>query len=328
MAKDNNYNADYNKGGYRNTQRIAAYNIKNDCTLDDFFDRQMSGKSKAARKRLLSHGCIRVGDRVLRRLDDIILAGSTLTIEQKPEPQFIMPAGLQIVYEDDWLIVVNKASGLLTIATETEKEHTAYAYLSAYLKFYNRSSKIFIVHRIDRFTSGLLIFAKSEMIQHALRDNWDDVVLSRRYVAIVEGHLERAQGTITTWINENPKNYQMYVCRPGMGKKAVTHYKLLDQRTDMSLIELNLETGRKNQIRVHMGYIGHKIVGDRRYGSLYDPIGRLCLHAMQIEFIHPMTGHVLNFETRIPPEFLSLFKKGKEENKQESKEESQQQEGA
>lgn len=296
-----------NNNNYRETQKPTTYSVKSDCTVQEFFERQMQGKSKTSQRQLLSKGAVRIGDRVLRHLDDLILAGSTVTIAPKPEPQFVMPQGLRIVYEDDWIIVVHKDSGLLTIATETEKEHTAFAYLSAYLKFYKRTDKIFIVHRIDRMTSGLLIFAKNENVQRILRSNWDQMVLSRQYVAVVEGRMEYTEGTVSTWLDEDPATTRVYVSRPGVGKRAVTHYRLIDEVPGLSLLELELETGRKNQIRVHMRHIGHTLAGDKKYGSKIDPIGRLCLHARQIEFEHPMTGRILNFETPIPGEFLKLF---------------------
>lgn len=296
-----------NNNNYRETQKPTTYSVKSDCTVQEFFERQMQGKSKTSQRQLLSKGAVRIGDRVLRHLDDLILAGSTVTITPKPEPQFVMPQGLRIVYEDDWIIVVHKDSGLLTIATETEKEHTAFAYLSAYLKFYRRTDKIFIVHRIDRMTSGLLIFAKNENVQRILRSNWDEMVLSRQYVAVVEGRMEYTEGTVSTWLDEDPVSTRVYVSRPGVGKRAVTHYRLIDEVPGLSLLELELETGRKNQIRVHMKHIGHTLAGDKKYGSKIDPIGRLCLHARQIEFEHPMTGRTLNFETPIPSEFLKLF---------------------
>lgn len=292
---------------YRETARPTNYSVKSDCTVQEFFERQMKGKSRTAQRQLLSKGAVRIGRRQLKKLDDVILAGSVITIEPKPEPQFIMPPGLNIVYEDDWILVVNKDAGLLTIATENEKERTAFSYLSAYLKFYDRNAKVFIVHRIDRWTSGLLIFAKDERAQSILRTNWDEMVLSRQYVAVVEGRMERTEGTITTWMDEDPKTTRMFVCRPGTGKRAVTHYRLIDEVPGLSLIELELETGRKNQIRVHMRHIGHAVAGDQKYGAHIDPIGRLCLHARQIEFEHPMTGQIMNFETPIPPEFTKLF---------------------
>ncbi|MGN0028741.1 MAG: RluA family pseudouridine synthase [Marinilabiliaceae bacterium] len=293
---------------YRGSKKATSYSVKSDCTVQEFFERQMQGKSRTNQKQLLSKGAVRIGERVLKHLDDLILAGSTVTIVPKPDPQFIMPPGLNIVYEDDWLLVVYKESGLLTIATETEKDHTAFAYLSAYLKFYNRNDKVFIIHRIDRMTSGLLIFAKNETAQRILRSNWDKMVLSRQYVAVVEGRMEQTYGTVTTWLDEDQKSKRVYVCRPGTGKKATTHYELIDEAPGLSLLALELETGRKNQIRVHMNYIGHTLAGDKKYGSKIDPIGRLCLHARQIEFEHPMTGKILNFETKIPGEFLQLFR--------------------
>ena len=291
---------------YRETKKPQVYPIKINCTVQEFFDRHMTGKSSSDRRRMLAKGFLTVGGKELRKLDDLILAGQSVVVKPKPEPQFEMPEGLKIVYEDDWLLVVNKDPGLLTVATETEQEHTVYAYLSAYLKFYRKDDKVFIVHRIDRGTSGLLIFAKSEKIQRALRENWNENVVSRRYIAVVEGRMERDYGTVKAWLNEDPDTLCVYVCRPGTGKLAVTHYSVIKRHKNMTMLELELETGRRNQIRVHMKHLGHILVGDRKYGAHSDPIGRLCLHAAQIEFHHPMTGKVMNFATPIPKEFLAL----------------------
>lgn len=294
---------------YRPAPRATSYTLKVDCTVEEFFSRYMDGKSRTAQKQLLSKGAVRAGGRVVRRLDAVLLAGTTVVVAPRPEPQFVMPSGLRILYEDDWLLVVNKDAGLLTIATETEREHTAYSYLSAYLKFHHRQDKVYIVHRLDRGTSGVLLFAKTPTAQQTLRQNWDSLVHSREYVAVAQGHFLETDGTITTWLAEDPATYQMYVCRPGQGKRAVTHYHVMSEAPGFSLVSLQLDTGRKNQIRVHLRHVGHTIAGDRKYGALTDPIGRLCLHARQIEFEHPMTGRLMNFETRVPAEFERLFRK-------------------
>ena len=294
---------------YREKKKATTYAVKTNCTVEEFLSKVMAGKSRTSLRQMLSWGVVRVSQKPVKRLDEVILAGQSVTIYPKPERQFEMPKSLKIIYEDDWLIVVDKAAGLLTIATETEKEHTAYAYLSAYLKFYKKSDKIFIVHRIDRQTSGLLVFAKSEMVQRALRENWDDAVVSRKYTAVAEGHFVRKQGTISTWIDEDEDSLKMYVTRPGVGKRAVTHYRVIDETFNLSLLELELETGRKNQIRVHMKYAGHILVGDKKCGSRVDVLGRLCLHAGEISFYHPMTGRLMRFESKVPPDFLKLFRK-------------------
>ena len=188
----------------------------------------MSGKSRTAVRQLLKKGAVSSNGKKLRRLDDVLLAGSSVVITPKPEPHFDMPDGLRIVYEDRWVIVVEKDAGLLTVATDTERTHTVMSYLNAYMKFYHRDGEIFIVHRIDRGTSGLLLFAKTEAVQHTLRENWNDMIVSRRYVAVVEGVLPCNEGTIDTWIKENPKSLRMFVSRPGDGKRAITNFKALE----------------------------------------------------------------------------------------------------
>ena len=168
---------------------------------------------------------------------------------------------------------------------------------------------MYIVHRLDRDTSGLMMFAKDEKTQNTLRDNWHDIVTDRRYVAVVAGEMEKDAGTVSSWLTDRTLYVYSSPTDDG-GKESVTHYRTIKRANGYSLVELNLETGRKNQIRVHMQDLGHPIIGDGRYGlEEINPIGRLALHAFKLCFYHPVTGELMRFETPYPAEFKKLFLK-------------------
>ena len=244
-----------------------------------------------------------------------------------------MKQGLKIVFEDEWLIVVEKPSGLLTMATDKGREVTAYSMLYDYVieeaqqgnisrknrdRFVQEQPRIFIVHRLDRDTSGLLVFAKDEDTKRALMDNWEEAVQERRYVAILEGQINSEEGYIETWMYENQKSLMVhcYDMRPGDTpakpprkdwKYASSHCRKVRELSidgkPYTEVEFNLETGRRNQIRVHSQYIGHPIAGDRKYGAQTNPFGRLALHAQGLAFIHPWTGKTMRFTARVPKSF-------------------------
>ena len=215
---------------------------------------------------------------------------------------------LRIIFEDSDLIVVEKKEGLLTVTTGRESETTAFLILKNYVKKSSTRNKIYTVHRLDRETSGVILFAKHSDAQHILRDNWHEIVTKRVYVAVVEGKVEKESDRIVSWLTENEISLKISSSRTDNGgKEAITNYRVIKSNDEFSLLEIELETGRKNQIRVHMESIGHPIVGDRKYGST-TTIGRLALHARVLEFYHPMTSEPLHFETPVPKEFLKVFR--------------------
>ena len=214
------------------------------------------------------------------------------------------------MYEDAYLIVVEKKEGLLSVATERQKERTAQHILNEYVKRQHRNNRVFVVHRLDRETSGVMMYAKDEKTQHTLRDNWHDIVRDRRYVALVMGEMEKDQGVVQTWLTDR----QLYVSSSNYddgGKLSITHYRTIKRANGFSMVELQLETGRKNQIRVHMQTLGHPVVGDSRYGCEIDPLGRLALHAFKLCFYHPVTGELMDFEIPYPTPFRALMQRGK-----------------
>lgn len=225
---------------------------------------------------------------------------------------------LKLVYEDDDIIVVEKGYGLLSMGNENFRpgtdmhgapRETAYSIMRDYLKWKDPSSKLFIVHRLDRDTSGLMMFAKNVKAKETLQHNWNQMVLERKYVCVVEGCPEELTGSVSSYLKENSKFEVFSLENPEPGAKlAVTRYRTLRQGAGYSLEEVELDTGRKNQIRVHMKQLGTPIAGDQRYGGHSCPAHRLCLHAQTLRFVHPVTRRMMSFSTPIPSPFLKLVK--------------------
>ena len=256
---------------------------------------------------MLGHGQISVNKRVTRQFDTELKPGDVVGINYgRGKVEFKNPL-LRIVWEDDDLIVINKKEGLLSISTERVKERTAYHLLNEYVKQSDPRNRIYILHRLDRDTSGLMMFAKSPAIKEQLQSNWNSAITMRTYVAVVEGRPEKDTDLIVSNLTENRK-MQVYVTPEGDGKEAITRYKVLQSNANYALLELELETGRKNQIRVQMQSIGHPVAGDMKYGAETNPARRLLLHARRLYFIHPRTGEEMRFETRIPDVFLATTK--------------------
>jgi 23S rRNA pseudouridine1911/1915/1917 synthase len=265
----------------------------------------LAGKGRNKVKALLTHRQVAVDGKIVTRHDCALHPGQKVTVLAARGLEKEAMQGIRILHEDDSLIVIDKPPGLLSMATDAEREKTAYHALMTYVRHTNPQSRIFIVHRLDKETSGIMMFAKTEAIQQALQNDWRDVVLERAYVVAVEGRVEPEKGKITSWLQQS-KTQTMYVGKPGQGQKAILNYKVLASGNDYSLLDVRLETGRKNQIRVQMQSLGHSVVGDKRYGAKSNPLGRLGLHARVLAFRHPKTGETLRFETPVPPKFRRL----------------------
>jgi tRNA pseudouridine32 synthase/23S rRNA pseudouridine746 synthase/23S rRNA pseudouridine1911/1915/1917 synthase len=231
-----------------------------------------------------------------------------ITLFKRPSKKH-EPKGLTILYEDQCILVVNKTNGLLTVSTEREKDKTAFSLLNNYVKKGNARSKnrVFIVHRLDRATSGVLVFAKNEKIKRYLQDNWKE--FNKTYFAVVHGKLQEKEGVITSYLLEN-KMHVMYSTKDSeKGKLSKTGYKVVKASGKYSLLEVTLFTGRKNQIRVHLSDMGHPVVGDKTYGKIDKGINRLALHAATLTISHPITKEKMIFETEPPLYFKSLVNK-------------------
>lgn len=300
------------RSGYKgkkqpDASREQKVTVTENNTLLPFLFQILHQQSRTAVKALLGRGHISVNGTVTRQFDTPLVPDDVVGINfGRGKVEFNNPL-LNIVWEDDSLIVVNKKEGLLSVATDRVRERTAYHLLSDYVKKSDPRNKIFILHRLDRDTSGLMMFAKSRGVQEKLQSNWNEMITERTYVAVVEGRPQKDRDLITSFLTENAQ-MQVYVTPAGGGKEAITRYHVLQSNGSYSLLELDLETGRKNQIRAQLQSIGHPIAGDNKYGAETDPTGRLMLHARKLYFIHPETGEEMKFETRIPTAFTSLAK--------------------
>ena len=294
----------------RARSRYTDYTVKEPMELMEFLSAKMPQASRTKLKSLLSKRIVFVDNVITTQYNFPLKPGMRVQISRSRNNHEFHNKLLNIVYEDAYLIVVEKKPGLLSVSTERQKERTACTILNEYLKrSAGRQSRVYVVHRLDRDTSGLMMFAKDEKTQHTLRDNWHRIVFDRRYVAVVAGDMEKDAGIVHSWLTDRVLYVHSSPVDDG-GKEAVTHYQTIKRANGYSLVELHLETGRKNQIRVHMQDLGHPVVGDGRYGiEDLNPLGRLALHAFKLCFYHPVTGEKLQFETPYPAEFKKLFAK-------------------
>lgn len=214
---------------------------------------------------------------------------------------------LDIIYEDKEILVINKPSGLLTVSTPKEKERTLFHEVSEYVKKSNPKTKVFIINRLDKDTSGIVLFAKNQNIKYMYQNNWDKLAVKRCYVAVVNGTLKQKTGTIKSYLKET-KTLLVYSSNDKKeGKLAITNYKVLQENNKYSMLDIEIKTGRKNQIRVHLNDIGNPILGDKKYGNVKSPINRLTLHASYMLLINPKTKKQMEFICDMPKSFNNLF---------------------
>ncbi|MES2520075.1 MAG: RluA family pseudouridine synthase [Bacteroidota bacterium] len=288
-------------------QAENQFEVTEDVQLLTFLLAKMPKKSRHNVKAILRDKQVLVDNRAVTQFNHILKPKQIVSIKDGKAPQEQRYRGLKIIFEDQHLIIIEKQEGTLSIATEKQKLHNAYSILSDHIKKEDPRNRIFVVHRLDRETSGLMMFAKSEKVQKLLQESWNATIQERTYLAVTEGQVRNSEGTIESYLVENKALTVYSTNNPDHGKHAITHYETLKATEEHSLLKVNLETGRKNQIRVHMKDLGNPIVGDEKYGSKTDPIGRLGLHAWVLSFIHPMTNEEMYFETPIPKKFLWLF---------------------
>ena len=271
--------------------------------LLNFLFEALPGVSRNKIKSYLAHRQVSVNDVMTTKYNLPLKPGDKVSVAKGRGPEAFRHPMLRILYEDDHIIVVDKRNGLLSVGTDKERTRTAYYLMSEHVKRSDPANRIFIVHRLDRETSGVMMLAKSEKVQEKMQKEWAERVLDRRYVAVVEGSPAPQEGTVDAPLSEN-KNFKVYVDEEG--SRAVTCYKTIATGVEYSLVELSLETGRKNQIRTHMEHIGHPVAGDKKYGAATDPLRRVCLHAAVLNILHPVTDERMDFCMRAPFEFESV----------------------
>lgn len=285
--------------------RQTEYKVFEAAELFDFLVEKMPSASRKTIKNMLTHSQVTVDDKTVTQYNTKLTEGQVVAItKQKVNKHKANLKGVEILFEDDAIIVINKAAGVLSMAGKNPSELTAYRQLTDYVKEIHPRQRLFIVHRLDRDTSGVMVFAKTEAAKETLQKNWHSDVKERKYTAMVEGVVNERPGTVSSWLTEG-KTLKVYSSPfDNGGKHAITHYKKLQGNRHFSLLEVQLETGRKNQIRVHMQELGHSVVGDKKYGARQNPLKRLGLHATTLVFKHPISQEVLRFNAPVPAAFL------------------------
>lgn len=279
--------------------------VKENAPLLEYLINNVS-ESRSKLKATLQGRGIAVNGRMVTQFDYQLKAGDKIIISRYKKQNQFKSRYVKIVYEDRWLVVVEKNIGILSMAAGHSSLNVK-SVLDDYFLKSRQKCRAHVVHRLDRDTSGLMVYAKDIETEQILEHNWHQIVYDRRYVAVVSGEMEQDNGTIANWLKDN-KAYITYSSpTDNGGKYAVTHFQVLNRTTEHSLVEYKLETGRKNQIRVHSADMGHPVCGDVKYGNGDDPLHRLCLHAYMLCFTHPVTGEPMEFSTPIPTAFRSLF---------------------
>ena len=277
--------------------------VKNDGELLEYLYSNLDMPKKRI-KQYLTHGSIYVNNNKVTQYNYKIIKGMNIVINTDNKNNKKLP--FDVLFEDNHIIVVNKPSGLLTIATSKEKEKTLYHIVRDYVIQKDKNKKIFIVHRLDKDTSGIVIFAKDEKTKNKLQENWNDYVKLREYIGIVYGNIDKKEGQIIQKLKETKTNL-VYVSHDNEGKEAITNYKVLKENDNYSMLQIEIETGRKNQIRVAFASINHPIVGDKKYGDKKDKNLRLYLHASRLKIFYPELKKDILFETATPTEFKKIM---------------------
>ncbi len=287
-------------------EKSLSFPVEQEIPLMKFLLEKSDNRKKV--KSWLKYRAVRVNGIPIHQFDHPLHLGDIVMITQDrfAPPETELPSGIHILHEDEAIIVIDKPPGLLSIATDSEKEKTAYFKLNKYLNNRDafKDSRIFIVHRLDRGTSGILVFAKKEIHKTKLQTNWH--LANKRYHAVIEGKLDPSSGEIRSYLIEGDQYKMRSTPDTKLGQLALTGYKTLETNGKFSLLEIDLKTGRKNQIRVHLAEKGHPILGDEKYGSTINPLHRMALHASYLEFVHPVTGEILSFTRPEPSVFRSI----------------------
>ena len=290
-----------------NKKKYDDYIVGEDAPLLDYLLRNLRGLSRNKIK-LTLQGCgIKVDGKVVTQFDFPLHRGMTISVSKTKRNNDVLKSKyVKIVYEDRYLVVIEKNIGILSMAAG-HKSLNVKSVLDKYFQGTKQRCRAHVVHRLDRDTSGLMVYAKDMETEQVLENNWHDIVYDRRYVAVVSGEMEEDGGTIANWLKDNSAYFTYSSPTDNGGKYAVTHFHTLARTTRHSLVEFSLETGRKNQIRVHTADMGHPVCGDVKYGNGDDPLHRLCLHAYILCFYHPVTRERMEFRTQIPSMFRNLF---------------------
>ena len=292
--------------GKKGPNQIFHYSPTEETTLLAFLYTILAPKSKSDIKSMLAHNHIAVNGQPLTQFDTPITPRDKVSVNFTRPFAVLRASQLHLLYEDKYLVVVEKAAGLLTMGHDSKKK-TAQSLLTDYLKQKDARSMAYVCHRLDQYTSGILVFAKDPDLQRELRYNWDNYVRERSYTAVVEGCPEEERQELRHYLVENNNNMMVYVARkPDEGRLAVTRYRVMQSNDYHALLDVQIFTGRKNQIRVQLAEIGYPVAGDRKYGGKTNPIGRLMLHNHRLSIVHPVTRELMHFEVPAPAAFRKI----------------------
>jgi len=287
---------------------MKEYVISEEAVLLPFLYTQYPHISKNAVKSLLKNKQIAINGAPISQFDAPLFPKDVVMVSKTRIPAKHTSDKFPLIYQDDEIIVINKPAGLLTVPTDRVKTKTAFRLTSDYVQYRDKHSRLYVIHRLDEKTSGVLMFGKSQEIVDAFQNNWNTIVKDRGYLAIVEGHMEKPEDTLSHYLCDS-KTHLMFLTNKGdpRGQLAITSYKVVAESADYSLLDVHISTGKKNQIRVQLGAIGHNVIGDDKYGEPSNPIDRLGLHAYVLEYLHPLTGKQFKFRAPEPKEFKRLF---------------------
>lgn len=288
-------------------QRGEKITVEGESSLLDFLRLKLKDRSVTSIKELLKKRCICVNDQVVTRFDHPLKPNDIVCVGQKKDARYgFEHSRVSLLYEDDFILVINKSSGLHSVDTTGKGVENAFSIMENYIRKRDSRKRLYIVHRLDRDTSGVMLFAKNREAQNKLVSNWNETIEERNYYAVVEGSPEPPCGTIDSYLYEDSHKVMHSTRDSTKGLRAVTHYETVCTNGRYSLLCVNLDTGRTNQIRVQMQSIGHPVVGDGKYGAEDDPLGRLGLHAGTIRFRHPIFHKMMSFRVEMPEEFESV----------------------
>ncbi|MCQ4086817.1 RluA family pseudouridine synthase [Saccharibacillus sp. JS10] len=307
IKKDTSYAAREQARQQKAEAQSRSFIVKEPAELLAFLLESMSGTGRNSVKSMLSHGQVRVEGVPVTRHNHELQPGQTVVVgKERAKPKQKL-TGLRILHEDDDVIAVRKEAGLLSMSSSRDEENTVYRQLMGHIRLSNPNGRLFSLQLLEKDASGVMLLAKTEAAKETILEQWSNGLAKQAYTIVVEGKIKRDSDTIKSWLRET-KTLKMYASqKEGDGLHAVTHYKLLNANSQVSLLEVTTETNRKNQVRAQFEDIGHPIVGDKKYGSTLRSLGRLALHVHELTFVHPTSGRTTKIETEVPKPFLALF---------------------
>ena len=287
-----------------------SYRVKNKMLLLDFLREEVKGVSRNNLKSFLKYGQVLVNGVSVHQFDyQVNVHDEIIILKKRPHYKELVNDDIHKIYEDEDVIAIEKPEGILSVASDKEKVVTSYAKVSKYLMNKDKHAKCYVIHRLDKNTSGVLVFAKKLDVAKAFQEKWNELVIKRGYYAIVTGKMKKEEDTFKDYLFKNNLDLMYVDERRKGGKLSITHYKVMKTNSEYSLLDVSIMSGRKNQIRVQLGHRGHYVIGDDKYGEPPNPINRLGLHAYELKIKHPLKDKIYDFKSKMPDIFLSIFKR-------------------